>query len=150
MDLTPYLQAMRLRESDLIIGSRGSCEPAEQWPPSRRLVAAWVLTAAAWTLYAVGATTWTVTSVYRCPQENEPRGGEPRSRHLYGAGPGLPFGAIDIALPSSSMARLRSVALQIPGYIRRATGWPYGVGLIVYENSIHLDLRERPDFVQIQ
>ena len=138
-----------------------------EWDEYRLLVLAWVLFAWLTLLELVGDTA-SITSMRRFPGSNLRRGGTPGSRHLYQDDEtghsierngshvegiqGRPFGAVDGRLDNaSSIAWLRQHAQWVPHYIRAVTGWPHGVGVIIYRSgAIHLDLRATPDYVEVK
>ena len=96
-------------------------------------------------------TTVEIRGIYRCPPENERRGGTPGSRHQFGEGAGEPFGAIDVRFGDNETQHIREHASEWPEFWRAMTGLETGTGLIVYPTgTVHLDVRKQPDFVDVQ
>lgn len=124
------------------------CGTLAQWPWYRTYYYAILVYA----IYAMAywAGSWPrITSGFRCELCNRRRGGAARSRHLTMTAGGEPYAAVDIQWPGGVIStNIGRYLNYVPGYVRQATGWKYGVGVILYPGTrrIHLDLRER-DYV---
>lgn len=137
-------------------GSEDDQPPWWEWPPWQQQILHWVLRGYGAAVQLYQPEEHNISSMARLGVQNDLRGGARHSRHLY-TGPnrwgerGEPWGAGDFQWDTPAMQRLRADAHNAPNQIRDLTGWPGGVGLIVYGlRTAHLDFREFPDFVDLQ
>ena len=70
----------------------------------------------------------TINSGFRCPSHNKAIGGSPISQHMYGK-------AADIVVKNIN-------PIAVFGYL--VTSYPDRYGFGVYDNFIHVDVREKP------
>lgn len=147
------LEYLGLSEGTPTVG----CDECPEWPGLprvKRLALLWMLYVLTGMWWLCGRGSFDVTSMIRCGPCNSRRGGVGGSRHLYGDPPGKPFAAVDVVPDEAMASSARAMAIDDPhglcNKIRETTGWPGGIGLIIYASGRwHLDIRQA-DYVEVK